>query len=71
MEKNMNTTNKKNSSVGRPRGRRKVSKIEVSIEPEIKEEFMNLLYAEGKTASGQICDWIREYLKNHREENVQ
>lgn len=67
----MNDTIKKNSTVGRPRGRRKVSKIEVSIEPEIKEEFMNLLYAEGKTASGQICDWIREYIKNYREENVQ
>ena len=52
---------------GRPRGRKKVSKIEVSIEPEIKEEFMELLKQEGKTASGQICTWIREYIKSSKE----
>ena len=47
-----------NCKAGRPRGRKKISKIEVSIEPSIKEEFMALLSDEGKTASGQICDWI-------------
>lgn len=53
---------------GRPRGRKKTSKIEVSIEPNIKEEFMRILSAEGMTASGQICNWIREYIKDHEEE---
>ncbi len=52
---------------GRPKGRKKTSKIEVSIEPNIKEEFMRMLSQEGKTASGQICDWIREYIRNHEE----
>ncbi len=52
---------------GRPKGRKKTSKIEVSIEPDIKEEFMQLLSAEGMTASGQICNWIREYIKEHEE----
>lgn len=48
------------------RTRKKVSKIEVSIEPEIKDEFMNMLHDEGKSASVQICEWIREYIKEHR-----
>lgn len=47
---------------------KKISKIEVSIEPSIKEEFMALLSDEGKTASGQICDWIRAYIKKHKAE---
>ena len=50
---------------GRPRGRKKISKIEVSIEPEIKETFMSLLNKDGKKASVEICSWIREYIKNH------
>jgi hypothetical protein len=57
-----------NCKAGRPRGRKKISKIEVSIEPSIKEEFMSLLSDEGKTASGQICDWIRAYIKKHKTE---
>lgn len=61
MTENVNT-------VGRPRGRKKTSKIEVSIEPEIKNEFMELLSTEGMTASGQICYWIREYIKEHKGE---
>lgn len=63
--------NTKSHAGGRPRGRRKVSKIEVSIEPQIKEEFMDMLYKEGKSASGQICDWIREYIKDHQEDTQQ
>lgn len=55
---------------GRPRGRKKISKIDVSIEPEIKEQFMNLLSREGKTASGQICNWIRDYIKKNKLEEV-
>ena len=62
---------KKVNSGGRPKGRKKTSKIEVSIEPYIKEEFMKLLTAEGMTASGQICNWIREYIKGHEEGSVQ
>ncbi len=56
------------SNIGRPSGRKKTAKIEVSIEPEIKDEFMKLLHEEGKTASVQICSWIREYIKSHAKE---
>ena len=36
------TNNKKNNG-GRPAGRRKTAKIEISIEPNVKGEFMSLL----------------------------
>lgn len=36
------------ANCGRPSGRKKTSKIEIAIEPEIKKEFMELLYNEGK-----------------------
>ena len=54
---------KKTSNCGRPPGRKKTSKIEVSIEPMIKKEFMEILHKEGKTASVEIGQWIRDYIK--------
>ena len=47
---------------GRPAGRIKTAKIEISLEPTVKEEFMALLHSEGKTASVQIGEWIKEYI---------
>lgn len=58
----------KKSNCGRPAGRRKTSKIEVSLEPEIKETFMKILKDEGKTASVEIGQWIRAYIKENTEE---
>ena len=55
---------KKIKNCGRPAGRKKTAKIEISIEPEIKDQFMNILHGEGKTASVEIGLWIREYIKN-------
>lgn len=49
---------------GRPSGRVKTAKIEIAIEPEIKQAFMEALRAEGKKASVEIGSWIREYIKN-------
>lgn len=54
---------------GRPAGRVKTAKIEIAIEPEIKEEFMEFLRQEGKKASSEIGVWIREYIKNRKEQN--
>ena len=64
-------TGKKNSNCGRPAGRKKTAKIEISIEPMVKDEFMMLLYSEGKSASVEIGLWIREYIRKNRikEEN--
>ena len=58
----------KQSNCGRPAGRKKTSKIEVTIEPEVKETFMQLLHQDGKTASVEIGRWIREYIKENLEE---
>lgn len=63
MEKSM--IEKKNC--GRPAGRKKTSKIEVTIEPEIKEMFMQMLHQEGKSASVEIGRWIREYIRSKQE----
>lgn len=60
----METRNRKNC--GRPAGRKKTAKIEISIEPAVKAEFMELLHDEGKTASVEIGTWIREYIKTNK-----
>ena len=53
---------------GRPCGRMKTAKIEITIEPEIKDQFMTLVRAEGKKASIEIGTWIREYIKKTQKE---
>ena len=60
----MNTNSVRN--YGRPPGKIKTAKIEVVIEPEIKEEFMALLSKDGKKASIEIGLWIREYIKKRK-----
>lgn len=52
---------------GRPRGRKKTSKIEILLEPEVKNQFMECLKSEGKCASIEIGNWIREYIRNNPE----
>ena len=63
--------NKNIKTCGRPAGRKKTAKIEISIEPEVKKEFMQLLHTEGKTASVEIGGWIRKYIKNNATVEVQ
>ena len=57
------------SRCGRPAGRKKTAKIEVVIEPAIKEEFMKIITSEGKTASVEIGAWIRRYIKEMQTES--
>lgn len=47
------TNNKKNNG-GRLAGRKKTAKISISIEPNVKEEFMSLLREQRKTTSVEI-----------------
>ena len=51
---------------GRPAGRKKTAKIEVLIEPEVKEEFMRFIEIDGKTASVEIYSWIRQYINKRK-----
>lgn len=55
-------------SAGRPSGRIKTEKIEISIDPETKKEFMKTVHSKGTTASGLIGMWIHDYIKNSRSE---
>lgn len=55
----------KNGCGGRPSGKKKTAKIEIVIEPHIKQTFMTLLHNDGKSASVEIGNWIREYIKNN------
>ena len=59
--------NNSTTTRGRPAGRKKTAKIEVVIEPEIKEEFMKLVASEGSTASVELGRWIRKYIKEKSE----
>ena len=55
---------KESRPCGRPSGRMKTAKIEIAIEPDIKQAFMDALRVEGKKASVEIGAWIREYIKH-------
>jgi hypothetical protein len=59
---------KENKNCGRPAGRRKTAKIEIAIEPDVKDEFMAICYEEGRNASTQLYQYIRDYIKMHRQE---
>lgn len=52
---------------GRPAGRIKTAKIEISIEPSVKNQFMQILHSKGKNASVQIGEWIKNYIKSEKE----
>ncbi|MCM3737267.1 hypothetical protein ACFTSE_08470 [Bacillus cereus] len=54
-------------SVGRPKGKKKTAKIEVTIEPQLKEEFMNMLHKNNEYASIVIRDWIIDYIHRRGE----
>ena len=62
------SSDKEMKACGRPAGRRKTAKIEIAIEPEVKEAFMAICYEEGKNASTQLYQYIREYIKTYKEE---
>ena len=62
MEKNI-------KQCGRPAGRKKTAKIEISIEPEVKELFMEICYNEGITASAHLYQYIRKFIKERQKED--
>lgn len=57
---------KEKRACGRPKGKVKTAKIEIAIEPEIKREFMKYLQLDGKRASSEICQWIRNYINDKK-----
>ena len=55
---------------GRPPGKRKTAKIEIAIEPEVKNEFMAICYEEGRSASTQLYQYIREFIKTYKKGEI-
>lgn len=53
---------------GRPAGRRKTAKIEIAIEPEVKDLYMEMCYEEGLSASSHLYTYIREFIKEKQKE---
>ena len=51
---------------GRPAGRKKTAKIEIAIEPEIKDIYMEICGEEGMTASAHLYKYIREFIKERQ-----
>lgn len=47
---------------GRPAGKIKTSKIEITLEPEIKEQFMQIAHENKNYCSVLIREWILEYI---------
>lgn len=55
---------------GRPAGRIKTAKVEVKLDPLVKDAFMEKLRLDGKTASCLIGEWIRLYLKKNPPDDI-
>lgn len=55
---------------GRPAGKVKTSKIEIIIEPELKEEFMQIVHEEQQYCSVLIREWIVEYICNYKDKRL-
>lgn len=54
----------KNKKIGRPAGKIKTSKIEVTIEPELKDKFMKEIHIQNKQVSVVLREWIIQYLES-------
>lgn len=53
------------STGGRPPGRKKTAKIEVVLQPEVKNQFMSIMDREGKSASVELGEWIKRYIDKY------
>lgn len=51
---------------GRPKGAKKTSKIQIMIEPEIKEEFTRIAESNGSNVSMKIHEFIFKYIRENR-----
>lgn len=54
----------KKKKIGRPAGKIKTSKIEVTIEPELKDKFMKEIHIQNKQVSVVLREWIIQYLES-------
>lgn len=52
-------------TVGRPKGKKKTTKIEIVLEPNIKQAFMKSLHDNNQYASIVLREWIIDYINKH------
>lgn len=53
---------------GRPAGKVKTSKIEITLEPKIKEQFMQIAHENNNYCSVLIREWIIDYIARNKKE---
>lgn len=56
----------KKGSVGRPRGKTKTSRLEIMINPEMKEEFKYFTELNGTNPSVKVCEMIARYITENK-----
>ncbi|QFF97573.1 antitoxin [Psychrobacillus glaciei] len=55
-----------NKKRGRPAGKIKTSKIEITVEPKLKEEFMAIVHGNNQYCSILIREWIIDYIDRNK-----
>jgi len=58
-----------NKRRGRPSGKIKTSKIEITVEPELKEQFMTLVHDNNQYCSILIREWIIDYIARNEKQD--
>lgn len=58
-----------NKKRGRPSGKIKTSKIEITVEPELKEQFMTLVHDNNQYCSILIREWIIDYIVRNEKQD--
>lgn len=53
---------------GRPAGKVKTAKIEITVEPEIKEQFMQIVHENKQYCSVVIREWMVEYIAKNKQQ---
>jgi len=58
------------SNVGRPNIKNKTDRLQIMINPKMKDEFKKVTESKGSNVSVKICELIADYLENNRKEQV-
>ena len=59
----------KKNKVGRPKGQKKTSRLEVMMSPDVKNKFINITKNNGSNPSVKINEMVIKYIKESEEEN--
>lgn len=54
---------------GRPAGKVKTSKIEITVEPELKNDFMSIVHEKNQYCSVLIREWMIDYVTRNKKQD--